>query len=95
MPRKKGSNRTRFFPGNKRPAKSLTKDKLFYETKLSKHKGKMRWLCIERPTGSILVSSSFEEDAKKITDLQKKHKQCEHNGGVVKSLTEGKILWVK
>ena len=37
MPRKKGSNRTRFFPGNKRPAKSLTKDKLFYETKLSKH----------------------------------------------------------
>ena len=91
MPRKKGSNRTRFFPGNKRPAKSLTKDKLFYETKLSKHKGKMRWLCTERPTGSILVSSSFEEDAKKITDFQNKHKQWAPQGGVVAHLTMGKI----
>ena len=91
MPRKKGSNRTRFFPGNKRPAKSLTKDKLFYETKLSKQEGQMRWLCIERPTGSILVSSTFEEDAKKIADFQNKHKQWVHNGGVVKFLTEGKI----
>jgi len=67
------------------------KDKLFYETKLSKHKGQMRWLCIERPTGSILLTSAFEEDAKKITDFQNKHKQWVHNGGVVKFLTEGKI----
>ena len=91
MRKKKGSNRTRFFPGNKRPAKSLSKDKLFYETKLSKHKGQMRWLCIERPTGSILVSSAFEEDAKKVADFQNKHKQWVHNGGVVKFLTQGKI----
>ena len=91
MPRKKGSNRTRRFPGDKKPGDSISKHKLFYETKLSKHKGKMRWLCIERPTGSILVSSSFEEDAKKITDFQNKHKQWVHNGGVVKFLTQGKI----
>ena len=91
MPRKKGSNRTRFFPGNKRPAKSLTKDKLFYETKLSKHKGKMRWLVIERPTGSILRSAHFEDEAKEIAAFQNKHKQWIHNGGVVKFLTEGKI----
>ena len=84
MKRKKGSNRTRFFPGNKRPAKSLTKDKLFYETKLSKHKGQMRWLCIERPTGSILLTSAFEEEAKKNTDKQNKHKQWDHKGKVVK-----------
>ena len=91
MKKKKNSNRTRHFPGDKRPPKSLSKEKLFYEVKLSKHYKKMRWLCIERPTGSILVSSSFEEDAKKITDFQNKHKQWVHNGGVVKFLTEGKI----
>ena len=91
MRKKKGSNRTRFFPGNKRPAKSLSKDKLFYETKLSKQEGQMRWLCIERPTGSILCASTFEEDAKKVADFQNKHKQWVHNGGVVKFLTEGKI----
>ena len=91
MPRKKGGNRTRFFPGNKRPPKTMHKSKLFYETKLSKHKGQMRWLCIERPTGSILISSTFEEDVKKVTDFQNKHKVWVHSGGVVKFLTEGRI----
>ena len=91
MRKKKNSNRTRHFPGDKRPPKSLSKEKLFYEVKLSKYKRKMRWLCIERPTGSILCTSAFEEDAKKIADFQNKHKQWIHNGGVVKFLTEGKI----
>ena len=91
MKKKKNSNRTRHFPGDKRPPKSLSKEKLFYEVKLSKYKRKMRWLCIERPTGSILCASAFEEDAKKIATLQNKHKQWIHNGGVVKFLTEGKI----
>ena len=91
MPRKKGSNRTRFFPGNKRPAKSLTKDKLFYETKLSKQEGQMRWLCIERPTGSILCASTFEDKARELAAFQNKHKQWIPNGGIVKFLTMGKI----
>ena len=91
MRKKKSSPRTRHFPGDKRPPKDISRHKMSYEVKLSKYNGQMRWLCIERPTGSILVSSAFEEDAKKIADFQNKHKQWVHNGGVVKFLTEGKI----
>ena len=63
--KKKRNSRVRTFPGDRKPAKSLTQDKLFYETKLSKWKGKMRWLVIERPTGSIITESEFEDEAKK------------------------------
>ena len=48
-------------------------------------------LILDPLADKILVSSAFEEDAKKITDFQNKHKQWVHNGGVVKFLTEGKI----
>ena len=51
----------------------------------------MRWLVIERPTGSIITESEFEDDAKKICDFHNKHKQWEPNGGIVKFLTLGKI----
>jgi hypothetical protein len=51
----------------------------------------MRWLVIERPTGSIIQSSHFEEDAKKLAAFQNKHKQWIHSNGIVKFLTEGKI----
>ena len=54
--KKKRNNRVRTFPGDRKPAKSVSKDKMFYETKLSKWQGKMRWLVIERPTGSILTA---------------------------------------
>ena len=91
MKKKKSSNRTRHFPGDKRPPKTMHKNKLFYETKLSKHEGKMRWLVIERPTGSILRSAHFEDEAKELAAFHNKHKQWIHSGGVVKFLTEGKI----
>ena len=91
MKKTKISNTTRHFPGYKRPPKTMHKNKLFYETKLSKHKDKMRWLVIERPTGSIIQSSHFEDDAKKLAAFHNKHKQWIHSGGVVKFLTEGKI----
>ena len=48
---------------------------MFYETKLSKWQGKMRWLVIERLTGSILSASHFEDEAKRLCDFQNKHKQ--------------------
>ena len=51
----------------------------------------MRWLVIERPTGSILRSAHFEDEAKELAAFQNKHKQWIHSGGVVKFLTEGKI----
>ena len=65
--------------------------KLSYELKLSKRNRKVRWLVIERPTGSIITESEFEDDAKKICDFQNKHKQWEAQGGVVQHLTFGKI----
>ena len=91
MRKRKGSNRTRFFPGNQRPAANISKNKMFYEMKLSKYKGKMRWLVIERPTGSILTAAHFEDEAKQLADFQNKHKQWVPQGGVVKHLTMGKI----
>ena len=91
MKKRKGSNRTRHFPGDRKPGKSISKDKMFYEKRLSKHKGQMRWLVIERPTGSILCVSAFEDEAKKVAGFQNKHKQWVPQGGVVKHLTLGKI----
>ena len=65
--------------------------KLSYELKLSKRNRKVRWLVIERPTGSIITESEFEDEAKKVCDHQNKYKQWEANGGIVKFLTLGKI----
>jgi len=65
--------------------------KLSYELKLSKRNRKVRWLVIERPTGSIVTESEFEDEAKKVCDHQNKYKQWEPNGGIVKYLTLGKI----
>ena len=91
MRRKNSNNRTRHFPGDKKPGKYISKDKMFYEKKLSKHKGQMRWLVIEKPTGSILCATAFEDEAKKVAGFQNKHKQWVPQGGVVKHLTLGKI----
>ena len=65
--------------------------KLSYELKLSKRNRKVRWLVIERPTGSIITESEFEDEAKKVCDHQNKYKQWENQGGIVKHLTLGKI----
>jgi len=67
------------------------KHKISYETKLVKIKDKVRWLCIERPTGSIITESEFEDEAQKVCDHQNKYTQWENQGGVVKHLTLGKI----
>ena len=91
MRKKKSSPRTRHFPGDKRPPKDISRHKLSYEVKLSKYNGQMRWLCIERPTGSILCASTFEDKARELAAFQNKHKQWIPNGGIVKFLTMGKI----
>ena len=65
--------------------------KLSYELKLSKRNRKVRWLVIERPTGSIITESEFEDEAQKVCDHQNKYKQWENQGGIVKHLTLGKI----
>ena len=68
-----------------------TRTKLSYELKLSKIKRKVRWRVIERPTGSIITESEFEDEAQKVCDIQNKYKQWENQGGIVKHLTLGKI----
>ena len=48
---------------------------LSYEKKLSKRNGQMRWLVIERPTGSIISEQVFEDEAEEIIKFQNKNKQ--------------------
>ena len=62
-----------------------------YEKKLSKFKGTMRWLVIERPTGSILSAYTFEDEAQTVVDFQNKHKVWAAHGGLPTYITLGKI----
>ena len=55
--------------------KQPKKSKISYEVKLVKRKNKVRWLCVERPTGSIITESEFEDEAQKVCDHQHKYKQ--------------------
>ena len=71
--------------------KVARRSKLSYGIKLSKRGKSVRWLVIEKPTGSIVCESAFESDAKKVCSLQNKYKQWENQGGVVDFLTYGKI----
>ena len=91
MRKTKSSNRTRHFPGDKRPPKDISKHKMSYEVKLSKYEGQMRWMVIEKPTGSILCASTFEDKARDLAAFQNKNKHWVPCGGVVKFLTMGKI----
>ena len=72
------------------PKKKKT-SKINYETIMSKRKGKVRWLVVEKPTGSIIAEEVFEDKAKQVAAFQNKHKQWEAQGGVVQHLTFGKI----
>ena len=72
------------------PKKKKT-SKMSYETVMSKRKGKVRWLVVERPTGSIIAEEVFEDKAKQVAAFQNKHKQWEAQGGGVQHLTFGKI----
>ena len=62
-----------------------------YEKKLSKYKGTMRWLVIERPTGSIVSAYTFEDEAETVVDFQNKHKVWAPQGGVPTYIALGKI----
>ena len=72
------------------PKKKKT-SKISYETVMSKRQGKVRWLVVEKPTGSIIAEEVFEDKAKSVADFQNKHKVWEAQGGVVEHLTFGKI----
>ena len=75
----------------KKPSRGPSKDSFSYEKKLSKMDGILSWLVIERPTGSIINSFTFEEDAQGVVDFQNKHKVWASSGGLVEYLTVGKL----
>ena len=75
----------------KKPSRGPSKDSFSYEKKLSKRDGILSWLVIERPTGSIIASRTFEEDAQEIVDFQNKNKVWASSGGLVEYLTVGKL----
>ena len=75
----------------KKPSRGPSKDSFSYEKKLSKRDGQISWLVIEKPTGSIIASRTFEEDAQEIVDFQNKNKVWASSGGLVEYLTVGKL----
>ena len=75
----------------KKPPRGPSKDSFSYEKKLSKMDGILSWLVIERPTGSIINSFTFEEDAQEVVDFQNKNKVWASGGGLVPYLTLGKL----
>ena len=75
----------------RKPSRGPSKDSFSYEKKLSKRDGELSWLVIERPTGSIIASKTFEEDAQEVVYFQNKHKVWASSGGLVEYLTVGKL----
>ena len=70
-------------PYERKPSRGPSKDSFSYEKKLSKRDGQLSWLVIERPTGSIVASRTFEDDAQEIVVFQIKNKVGAASGGVV------------
>ena len=75
----------------KKPPRGPSKDSFSYEKKLSKRDGILSWLVIERPTGSIIASRTFEIDAQEVVDFQNKNKVWASSGGLPQYLTLGKL----
>tara|TARA_B110000114_G_scaffold131741_1_gene137989 strand:+ start:419 stop:631 length:213 start_codon:yes stop_codon:yes gene_type:complete len=55
------------------------KDSFSYEVKMSKRKGVgVRWLVIERPTGSIIAEEVFEDKAQQLPTIKTNIKYGHH-----------------
>jgi hypothetical protein len=61
---------------------------LSYEKKMVKSNNKIQWQAIERPTGTIIRQSFFEEDIENIVNFQNTHRQWQSNGGIPKFLCD-------
>ena len=64
--------------------------KFHYEVKMSKRNNIVRWLVIERPTGSIISEKVFEDEADEITKFQNQY-QVWAPKGFPAYMTLGKI----
>ncbi len=78
--------KVRFHKSDRRPGHLGTQ--LSYEKKLIKKKGHIYWQAIERPTGTIIKQSFFEEDIEELVNFQNKNRQWQLNGGIPKFLCD-------
>ena len=78
--------KVRFHKSDRRPGNLGTQ--LSYEKKLIKKKGHIYWQAIERPTGTIIKQSFFEEDIEELVNFQNKNRQWQLNGGIPKFLCD-------
>jgi hypothetical protein len=78
--------KVRFHRNDKRP--SHLGSQLSYEKKMVKSNNKIMWQAIERPTGTIIRQSFFEEDIENIVKFQNTHRQWQPNGGIPKFLCD-------
>ena len=72
--------KVRFHRNDKRP--SHLGSQLSYEKKMVKSNNKIMWQAIERPTGTIIRQSFFEEDIENVVNFQNTHRQWQPNGGI-------------
>jgi len=59
---------------------------LKYTTEIEKNGKKIMWCVKEHPTDNVIGKFFFEEDARRVADLQNKHKVWQENGGIPKFL---------
>lgn len=78
--------KVRFHRNDQRP--SHLGSQLSYEKKMVKSNNKIQWQAIERPTGTIIRQSFFEEDIENIVNFQNTHRQWQSNGGIPKFLCD-------
>ena len=78
--------KVRFFKGDKRPG--VLDIQLSYEKKMIKRKNQIYWQAIEKPTGTVIRQSFFEEDIEDIVNFQNTHRQWQSNGGIPKFLCD-------
>jgi hypothetical protein len=78
--------KVRFHKSDKRPGHLDTQ--LSYEKKMIKKEKSILWQAIERPTGTIIRQSFFEEDIEDLVKFQNEHRQWQRNGGIPKFLCD-------
>jgi len=78
--------KVKFHKNDKRP--SHLGSQLSYEKMMVKINNKIMWQAIERPTGTIVRQSFFEEDVEKIVKFHNTHRQWQQNGGIPKFLCD-------
>lgn len=78
--------KVRFHRNDQRPG-GLNQS-LSYHKKMIKKNNKIFWQAIEKPTGTIIRQSFFEEDVSDLVSFHNKHKQWQLNGGIPKFLCD-------